>query len=76
MQQVIELVLLPALAADEGHLRTEIARATGQGSADISGFRVLRRAIDARARQPKVILTLQVFIGETFQAAPTEIVSH
>lgn len=75
MQQVIELVLLPALAADEGHLRTEIARATGQGSADISGFRVLRRAIDARARQPKVLLTLQVFIGETFQAAPTEIVS-
>jgi uncharacterized protein len=75
MQQVIELVLLPALAADKGQLRAEIARATGQRSADISGFRVLRRAIDARARQPKVLLTLQVFIGETFQAAPTEIVS-
>jgi uncharacterized protein len=75
MQQVIELVLLPALAADKGQLRAEIARATGQELADISGFRVLRRAIDARARQPKVLLTLQVFIGETFQAAPTEIVS-
>jgi uncharacterized FAD-dependent dehydrogenase len=75
MQQVIELVLLPALAAEEGHLRTEIARATGQRSADISGFRLLRRAIDARARQPKVLLTLQVFIGEPFQAATTETVS-
>jgi uncharacterized FAD-dependent dehydrogenase len=75
MQQVIELVLLPALAAEEGHLRTEIARATGQRAEDISGFRLLRRAIDARARQPKVLLTLQVFIGEPFQAAATEIVS-
>ena len=75
MQQVIELVLLPALAAEEGHLRTEIARATGQQVEDISGFRLLRRAIDARARQPKVLLTLQVFIGEPFQPAATEIVS-
>lgn len=75
MQQVIELVLLPALAAEEGHLRTEIARATGQRAEDISGFRLLRRAIDARARQPKVLLTLQVFIGEPIQAAATEIVS-
>ena len=75
MQKILELVLLPALAADDGQLRTEIARATGQRKEDISGFRLLRRAIDARARQPKVLLTLQVFIGEPFQAAGTEIVS-
>jgi uncharacterized FAD-dependent dehydrogenase len=75
MQQVIELVLLPALAAEEGQLRKEIARATGQRNEDISGFRLLRRAIDARARQPKVLLTLQVFIGEPFQAAAMETVS-
>jgi uncharacterized protein len=75
MQKILELVLLPAIAADEGHLRTEIARATGQRKEDISGFRLLRRAIDARARQPKVLLTLQVFVGEPFQAAGTETVS-
>jgi uncharacterized FAD-dependent dehydrogenase len=75
MQKILELVLLPALAADEGHLRTEIARATGQRKEDISGYRLLRRAIDARPRQPKVLLTLAVFIGEPFQAATTEIVS-
>jgi uncharacterized FAD-dependent dehydrogenase len=75
MQKILELVLLPAIAADEGHLRTEIARATGQRKEDISGFRLLRRAIDARARQPKVLLTLQVFVGEPFQAAGTATVS-
>ena len=75
MQKILELVLLPALAADDEHLRTEIARATGQRKEDISGFRLLRRAIDARARQPKVLLTLQVFIGEPFQATETETVS-
>jgi uncharacterized protein len=75
MQKIIQLVLLPAIAADEALLRTEIARATGQRKEDISGFRLLRRAIDARARQPKVLLTLQVFIGEPFQATETETVS-
>jgi uncharacterized FAD-dependent dehydrogenase len=75
MQKNLELVLLPAIAADEALLRTEIARATGQRKEDISGFRLLRRAIDARARQPKVLLTLQVFIGEPFQAAAAEVVS-
>src|SRR5580698_1861178 len=75
MQKILELVLLPALAAEEGQLRKEIARATGQRKEDISGFRLLRRAIDARARQPKVLLTLQVFIGEPFQVATTETVS-
>ncbi len=75
MQKILELVLLPALAADEAVLRTEIAKATGERKEDISGFRVLRRAIDARARQPKVLLTLEVFIGEPFQTIVIETVS-
>lgn len=66
MQQIIELTLFPAEAADDRLLKERVARATGHSEDDISGFHLLRRAIDARARQPKVLLTIQVFIGEPF----------
>jgi uncharacterized protein len=67
MQKIIELTLSPAEAADDGILRANIARTSGQRSEDITGFRLLRRTIDARARQPKLLLTIEVFVGEPFR---------
>ncbi len=66
MQKIIELKLLPAEAADENILPELIARAAGQRREDVTGFHLLKRSIDARARQPKILLTIQVFIGEPF----------
>ena len=64
MQKIVELKLLPAEAADDQRLRELLVRALGVRQDDITGFRLLRRAIDARPRQPKILLTMQVFIGE------------
>ena len=64
MQKIIELKVLPDEAADDGRLRDHMAHALGVRTEDITGFHLLRRAIDARPRQPKVLLTMQVFIGE------------
>lgn len=64
MQKLIELKLLPAEAADEERLPDLIARALGVRREDITGFRLVKRAIDARPRQPKILLTMLVFIGE------------
>jgi uncharacterized FAD-dependent dehydrogenase len=75
MQQIIELKLLPAEAADENLLRERIALSTGSNKNDITGFRLLKRAIDARARQPKILLTLQAFIGEPFTKETTTTVA-
>ena len=72
MLQIIELKLLPAEAGDDRLLKEQLARATGHSAGDITGFHVLRRAIDARARQPKILLTIQVFIGEPFSEPKTE----
>ncbi|HWB94518.1 MAG TPA: FAD-dependent oxidoreductase [Puia sp.] len=72
MQQIIELKLLPAEAADDRLLKEQLAMATGHSVADITGFHLLRRAIDARARQPKILLTIQLFIGEPFRETKTE----
>lgn len=72
MQKIIELKLLPAEAADDGLLRDNMARFLGVRVEDITGFHLLRRAIDARPRQPKVLLTMQVFIGEPFHETIVE----
>ena len=66
MQKIIELKLLPAEAADENILPELIARAAGERREDVTGFHLLKRSIDARARQPRILLTIQVFIGEPF----------
>ena len=72
MQKIVELKLLPAEAADDESLRDHLVRALGVRREDISGFHLLRRAIDARPRQPKILLTMQVFIGESFSEPVVE----
>ena len=64
MQKIIELKVLPDETVDDDRLRDHMARTLGVRKEDITGFHLLRRAIDARPRQPKVLLTMQVFIGE------------
>src|SRR5450631_3336419 len=67
MQQTLQLKLLPAEAASDDTVREYAAQAAGRPVTDISGFYLLKRPIDARGRQPHIILTLQAFIGEPFQ---------
>ncbi|HEX3934890.1 MAG TPA: FAD-dependent oxidoreductase [Puia sp.] len=74
MQKIVELKLLPAEAGDDERLREHLVHALGVRREDITGFHLLRRAIDARPRQPKILLTMQVFIGEPFSSSLGETV--
>ena len=67
MQQTLQLKLLPAEAASEPIIREYIARATGNKAESITGYHLLKRSIDARGRQPHIILMLRAFIGEPFR---------
>jgi uncharacterized FAD-dependent dehydrogenase len=67
MQQTIQLKLLPAEAADDTTLREYIARTTARREDEITGYQLIKRSIDARGRQPHVLLSVKVFIGEPFQ---------
>src|SRR5882757_5096271 len=67
MQQTLQLKLLPAEAANDSIVREYAAQAIGCPEEDISGFLLLKRSIDARGKQPHVVLTLQVFIREPYQ---------
>jgi uncharacterized FAD-dependent dehydrogenase len=66
MRQKLQLKLLPEEAIDPAIIREYIARATGHRVSEVTGFQPERRSIDARSRQPHILLTLDVFIGEPF----------
>ena len=71
MRQTLQLKLLPAEAASDSIIREYISQSTGRGEQLITGFNLLKRSIDARGRQPHILLTVEVFIDEAFtETAP------
>ncbi len=64
MIKSLTLALLPSEAAEESSIRRYIALELDIPSARISGYRIEKHSIDARSRQPKVVLQLKVFIDE------------
>ncbi len=66
MQQKIVLKLLPSEAADEAAITRKIAEYTGNPSRDISGYRILKRSIDARGKTQWVNLSLLAYVKEPF----------
>ncbi|WP_295938221.1 FAD-dependent protein [uncultured Alistipes sp.] len=70
MPQIIALVLTPPEAADAKYYTSLAARRMGIAEADIALVRVVKRSIDARQRQPKVNLTLEVYTDREPQPRP------
>jgi uncharacterized FAD-dependent dehydrogenase len=67
MQQTLQIKLLPAEAASEDAIRAYAAQAIGRPIGSISGIQLLKRSIDARSRQPHIILTIHVFVEEPYE---------
>ena len=73
MQKEIRLKLLPSEAADVHQLKSYIAQSAAVEQHNISGYKIIKSSIDARGRQPFVLLTLMAFINEPFaQAKPLQ----
>ena len=70
MPQNITLVLTPRQAADAKYYRSLAARRLGMPEQDIALVRVVKRSIDARQRQPKVNLSLEVYADREPRPAP------
>jgi len=75
MQQTLQLKLLPAEAAADSIVREYAAGAISCPVEDISGIQLLKRSIDARSRQPYIMLTLRVFVREPYQEKAFEPIS-
>ncbi len=59
--------LTPAAASDDASVRKISASLAGIDQADISEIRVVKRSVDARKKNIRVNLTVDVFYGETSQ---------
>ena len=66
MQKDITLKLLPSEAASPGHIQLTAAQYSGIPLQQITGFRILKKSLDARGRQPWILLTIRVFVNEPF----------
>jgi uncharacterized FAD-dependent dehydrogenase len=65
MKEIIELIVTPEVAAGEIESWKRIAaNALKIGIEHISGLELLKRSIDARSKQPKVLLKLEVWVDE------------
>ena len=67
MQKKISLQVKPSEAEDEVVLTNILSQACSVTPAQITGFTILKKSIDARGRQPWINLTLNVFIDEPYQ---------
>ncbi len=70
MPQNITLTLTPKQAADPKCYTPIAAKRLGIREPDIALVRVVKRSIDARQRQPKVNLSLEIYIDREPQPAP------
>jgi uncharacterized FAD-dependent dehydrogenase len=66
MQQQISLKLTPSEAAQHTAITAYIAQSIGVSIADVTGFHVLKKSIDARSRQVWINLTVLAFVQEPF----------
>ena len=73
MPQNITLVLTPRQAADAKYYTSLAARRLGMPEQDIALVRVVKRSIDARQRQPKVNLSLEVYADREPRPAPVHV---
>ncbi len=70
MPQTVALVLTPQQASDAKLYTSLVARRLAVAESDIALVRVVKRSIDARQRQAKVNLTLEVYVDREPQPGP------
>jgi uncharacterized FAD-dependent dehydrogenase len=64
MIKIISISLSPADAAQDSNIRKGIAAGCNISAKRITGYSIQKRSIDARSRQARIVLQLQVFIDE------------
>jgi uncharacterized FAD-dependent dehydrogenase len=64
MGKLVQINLNPASAADEAVVKKIAASLAGIDKSEVSSVRVIRRSVDARKKNIRVNLTVEVFSGE------------
>jgi uncharacterized FAD-dependent dehydrogenase len=64
MSKQVQINLNPAAAADERQIKKIAATFAGVNISDISALHIVKRSVDARKKNIRINLTIDVFIGE------------
>lgn len=64
MNKIISITLTPEAAADERSVKRCLAEELGVHSKRITGYHIQKRSIDARAKQPRIVVMAEVFVDE------------
>jgi uncharacterized FAD-dependent dehydrogenase len=64
MIKQVQIDLSPALAADASAVRKSASRIAGLQEKDVTGIRIVRRSVDARKKNIRILLTVDVFSGK------------
>lgn len=70
MPRLITLTLTPRQASDSAFYKALTAKRMNIAESDLALLRIVKRSIDARQRQPKVNLTLEVYLDREPQPEP------
>jgi uncharacterized FAD-dependent dehydrogenase len=70
MPKIIEVKLLPSELGQEDVLRTRVLKQLRCVEKDLKSFRVVRRSVDARSRQPLFLLRVEAYLNETYEPEP------
>ena len=76
MIREIQLRVSPEVAATDSLLREQLAAESGVESRRISGYRIVRRSIDARQRRVVVNLSIRLWADEPVQEAEYEPIAY
>lgn len=66
MQHQLTIKLLPSQAASEDSIKAYLSNYLSVKISSITGLIVIKRSIDARSKQPSILLTVKVFTDEPF----------
>lgn len=66
MQQQLTIQLLPSKADSEDTIKDHISKILSIKISSITGLTYIKRSIDARGKQPYILLTVNVFIDEPY----------
>lgn len=64
MKKEITITVSPKTASNEDYYKTEIAKKINVDKKDITAVEILKRSIDARKKQVKIVMQLVVWYGE------------
>lgn len=70
MIKTVSITIAPAAAAEEQSIKRVIAEECAIPAKRITGYNIQKKSIDARSRQAKIVLQLEVFIDEQVQEPP------